>query len=163
MGDDAAEEELGAAVSAIWFKPYTAAEANARGRGTMLEALGIEVVEIGDDYIRARMPVDARTRQPGGVLHGGASVALAETLASWAATMASDPARQYCVGLEINANHVRAAAEGFVTGTARPLHLGRTTQIWEIRVENAAGKLVCVSRCTMAVLDRPSAYLRNKG
>ncbi|MGQ0677223.1 MAG: hotdog fold thioesterase [Rhodospirillales bacterium] len=147
---------------AIWFKPYTPAEANARGRNTMLETLGIELVEIGDDFLKARMPVDARTRQPGGVLHGGASVALAETLASWAATMATDPARQYCVGLEINANHVRAAAEGAVTGTARPLHLGRSTQIWEIRVENGEGKLVCVSRCTMAVLDRPSEYVGDK-
>jgi uncharacterized protein (TIGR00369 family) len=146
----------------IWFRPYTIAETNARGKGSMLEALGIELVEIGDDYLKARMPVDARTRQPGGVLHGGASVALAETLASWAATMATDPTRQYCVGLEINANHVRAASGGFVVGTARAAHLGRTTQIWEVRVENDAGKLVCVSRCTMAVLDRPSEYLKEK-
>ncbi len=147
---------------AIWFKNYTPAEANARGKDSMVEALGIELMEIGDDYLKARMPVDARTRQPGGVLHGGASVALAETLASWAATMATDPAKQYCVGLEINANHVRAVPSGYVTGVARPAHLGRTTQIWEIRIENEAGKLVCVSRCTMAVLDRPSEYLKEK-
>ena len=147
---------------AIWFKRYTAAEANARGKDSMLQTLGIELIEIGDDYLKARMPVDARTRQPGGVLHGGASVALAETLASWAATMTTDPSRQYCVGLEINANHVRAAADGHVTGIARPAHLGRTTQIWEIRIANDAGKLVCVSRCTMAVLDRPSEYLKEK-
>ena len=147
---------------AIWFKPYTPAEANARGKDSMLQHLGIELVEIGDDFLKARMKVDARTRQPGGVLHGGASVALAETLASWAATMVTDPAKQYCVGLEINANHVRAVPEGYVTGVARPAHLGRTTQIWEIRIENEAGKLVCVSRCTMAVLDRPSEYLKDK-
>ncbi len=121
MGDDApGEEELGAAMPAIWFKPYTPDEANARGKDSMLQALGIELVEIGEDYLKARMPVDARTRQPGGVLHGGASVALAETLASWAATMVTDPARQYCVGLEINANHVRAVAQGHVTGASRP-------------------------------------------
>lgn len=149
-------------MQAIWFKNYTPAEANARGKNSMLEHLGIELMEIGDDYLKARMPVDARTRQPGGVLHGGASVALAETLASWAATMVTDPAKQYCVGLEINANHVRAVPQGFVTGTARPAHLGRTTQIWEIRITNEEGKLVCVSRCTMAVLDRPSEYLRDK-
>ena len=147
---------------AIWFKAYTLEAANARGRNSMLEFLGIELTEIGEDFLRARMPVNERTRQPGGVLHGGASVALAETLASWAATMCVDPAKHYCVGLEINANHVRAAAQGHVTGTARPLHVGRATQVWEIRIENAEGKLVCVSRCTMVVLDRPSEYLKEK-
>ena len=160
MGDDApGEEEL---TMAIWFKTYTLGEANARGRNSMLETLGIELVEIGDDYLKGRVPVSERTRQPGGVLHGGASVALAETLASWAATMCVDPAKHYCVGLEINANHVRAASDGHVTGTARPLHLGRATHVWEIRIENADGKLVCVSRCTMAVLDRPSEYMKDR-
>lgn len=146
----------------IWFKSLTPAEANARAKDSMLAHLGIEMLESGDDYLKARMPVDARTRQPGGVLHGGASVTLAETLASWAATMCTDPARQYCVGLEINANHVRAVPSGHVTGTARPAHLGRTTQIWEIRIENDEGKLVCLARCTMAVLDKPSEYLKKK-
>ena len=112
------------------------------GKGTLLEHLGIELMEIGEDWLKARMPVDQRTRQPAGVLHGGASVALAETLASWAATFCVDPTKFHCVGLEINANHVRAATEGFVYGIARPFHLGRTTQIWDIRITGADGKLV---------------------
>ena len=144
---------------AIWFKPYTAAEANARGKDSMLQTLGIELIEIGDDYLKARMPVDARTRQPGGVLHGGASVALAETLASWAATFCVDPAKSHCVGLEINANHLRPVADGHVYGIARPLHLGRKTQLWDVRISTEDGKLICVSRVTMAVLDTPSEYL----
>jgi 1,4-dihydroxy-2-naphthoyl-CoA hydrolase len=104
------------------------------------------------------MPVDQRTRQPAGVLHGGASVALAETLASWAATFCVDPARHHCVGIEINANHLRPVAEGWVTGSARPVSLGRTIQVWEVRISNEQGKLVCVSRVTMAVLSVPSQY-----
>lgn len=143
----------------IWFAGFPLDEARARGKGTLLETLGIELLEAGDDYLKARMPVDARTRQPAGVLHGGASVVLAETLASWAATFCVDPARNHCVGLEINANHVRPVADGFVYGTARPLHLGRKTQLWDVRVATEDGKLVCVSRVTMAVLDTPSAYL----
>ncbi len=143
----------------IWRMPIDLEHANRRGRDTAVESLGIELVEVGDDFLRAKMPVDQRTRQPAGVLHGGASVLLAETLASWAATFCVDPARAHCVGLEINANHVRAVSEGEVIGTARPAHLGRSTQVWQIVIENADGKPVCLSRVTMAVLERPDGYL----
>jgi 1,4-dihydroxy-2-naphthoyl-CoA hydrolase len=119
---------------------------------TLLEALGIRVTAVGDDWLQGTMPVDHRTRQPYGLLHGGASVALAETLGSVAAMLTLDPGCERAVGLDINANHVRGVREGVVTGTARPLHLGRSTQVWEIRIENEAGQLVCVSRLTMAVV-----------
>ena len=124
---------------------------NALSRGTAIEALGIEFVDIGDDRLVATMPVDARTVQPYGLLHGGASVLLAETLGSSAGNMCVAEG-QRCVGLEINANHVRAVREGRVTGTARPLHIGRSTQVWEIRIEDARGRLACVSRLTLAVV-----------
>lgn len=143
---------------AIWFKEVSLEYARERGRETLLEHLGIEVVEVGDDYLKARMPVDARTRQPAGVLHGGASVALAETLASWAATFCIDPAKHHCVGIEINANHLRPVADGWVHGNARPVNLGRTIQVWEVRITNQQDKLVCISRVTMAVLNVPSQY-----
>jgi 1,4-dihydroxy-2-naphthoyl-CoA hydrolase len=143
---------------AIWFQEVSLDYARERGRGTLLEQLGIELVEVGADFLKARMPVDQRTRQPAGVLHGGASVALAETLASWAATFCVDPAQHHCVGIEINANHVRPAADGWVYGTARPVNLGRTIQVWEVRIVNADDKLVCISRVTMAVLNVPSRY-----
>ncbi len=123
---------------------------NASAAGTLAAALGIEISELGDDYLRGRMPVDQRTRQPFGLLHGGASVALAETLGSTAANLCLASGR--AVGLEINANHLRAATDGFVTGTARPLHIGRTTQVWEIRIEDEAGRATCVSRLTLAVV-----------
>lgn len=122
--------------------------------GTMLENLGIEFTEVGDDFISARMPVDQRTVQPLGLLHGGASLALAETLGSVAATCCVDPQAQYCVGLEINANHVKSAREGFVTGTTRPVHIGKRTQVWEIRIVNDKKELICISRITMAVIDK---------
>ncbi len=144
---------------AIWFDGFPLESARERSLETLVDHLGIELVEAGDDYLSARMPVDRRTRQPAGVLHGGASVALAETLASWAATYCVDRSKNHCVGLEINANHVRPVAEGWVTGTARPVHLGRSTQIWEVRItDDANGKLVCVSRVTMAVLNTPNRY-----
>lgn len=143
---------------AIWHGEFPVDYAHERGADCMIQHLGIEIVEAGEDFLRARMPVDARTRQPAGVLHGGASVALAETLASWAATFTVDRKRFHCVGMEINANHVRPVAEGFVEGVARPVHLGRGTQIWEIRITDGAGKLACISRVTMAVLARPSGY-----
>ncbi len=143
----------------IWHSPPSLAEANRIGRGSALEHCGIELTEIGNDYLCARMPVDRRTRQPAGVLHGGASVLLAETLASWAATFCVDTSRRHCVGLEINANHVRAVDSGYVTATARPLHLGRATQVWQVDIEDQQGRRVCVSRVTMAVLDMPSGYL----
>ncbi|HYM85969.1 MAG TPA: hotdog fold thioesterase [Pseudoxanthomonas sp.] len=125
---------------------------NARARGSMVETLGIVVTEAGSDWLRGTMPVDARTKQPYGLLHGGASVALAETLGSMAGGLCVDNATHAVVGLEINANHLRAAREGTVTGTARALHVGRSTQVWEIRIENEAGKPVCISRITLAVV-----------
>ena len=128
-----------------------------RSANTMIGHLGIEVTELGDDFVRARMPVDQRTVQPAGLLHGGASVALAETLGSMGAMLCVDPARFQVVGLEINANHVRAVRSGWVTGTARPLHRGKTTQLWEIRITDEADKLVCISRLTMAVLEKKPA------
>jgi 1,4-dihydroxy-2-naphthoyl-CoA hydrolase len=126
------------------------ASLNSGAVGTLSEALGIEISEIGHDYVRGRMPVDARTRQPDGLLHGGASVALAETLGSVAGDLCLAQGR--VVGLEINANHLRAVTEGFVHGTARPLHIGRSTQVWEIRIEDDGGRLTCVSRLTLAVV-----------
>jgi 1,4-dihydroxy-2-naphthoyl-CoA hydrolase len=141
---------------AIWFDERPVSEAGRHARGALVETLGIEVIEAGDDYLKGRMPVDRRTRQPAGVLHGGASVALAETLASWGAAFCVDRSRQSVVGMEINANHVRSASDGYVYGVARPAHLGRTSQIWEIRITDERGKLVCISRVTMAVLDTPT-------
>lgn len=125
---------------------------NALRRGSMVEHLGITLTDAGTDWLRGTMPVDARTRQPFGILHGGASVALAETLGSIAGNLCVDPASQRVVGLEINANHLRAVREGAVTGTARAVHVGRSTQVWEIRIENEDGKAVCISRLTLAVV-----------
>lgn len=142
----------------IWHAPISLDTLNQRGQGCANGLLGIELIEAGDDFLKGRMPVDARTRQPAGVLHGGVSVVLAETLASWAAACVVDPARFHCVGQEINANHVRAVESGWVEGVARPLHLGRSTHVWDVRISNEAGKLVCVSRVTMAVLATPNRY-----
>jgi len=142
----------------IWFGTPTLDDANSRRAGTMIEHLGIEFTELTDDMLAGTMPVDARTRQPAGVLHGGASVVLAETLASWAATFAVDREKFHCVGMEINANHLRPVPDGSVRGEARPINLGRTTQVWEIRILTDTGKLACISRCTMAVLAIPSQY-----
>jgi 1,4-dihydroxy-2-naphthoyl-CoA hydrolase len=140
----------------IWRILRSLEELNSGSAGTMVEHLGIEFTEISDDFIRGTMPVDGRTRQPYGVLHGGASVALAETLGSTGATMCVDAAQYQCVGQEINANHVRPAHQGLVTGTARPVHLGGRTHVWIIDIVNEAGKLVCTSRLTMAVIRRGS-------
>jgi 1,4-dihydroxy-2-naphthoyl-CoA hydrolase len=142
----------------IWFGSPSLDDANSKRVGTMLEHVGIEFTELTDDSLVARMPVDHRTHQPAHMLHGGASVVLAESLASWAATFAVDREKFHCVGMEINANHLRPVAEGWVRGEARPIALGRTTQVWEIRITNDDGKLVCISRCTMAVLAIPSQY-----
>lgn len=119
----------------------------------MVSHLGIEFISIGDDYIEATMPVDERTKQPMGLLHGGASVALAETLGSIAATLTLDMTKQYAVGLEINTNHLRAMRSGTVTGKATPVHIGRTTQVWSIEIRNEESKKVAISRITMAILD----------
>lgn len=139
----------------IWLNPsLTLADLNALNPNTLAGHIGIEFVEIGEDFLRATMPVDARTRQPFGLLHGGASVVLAETLGSVAANCCVDASRKACVGLEINANHVRGVREGIVTGTARPLHLGGSTQVWEIRITDAQERLVCVSRLTIAIISK---------
>jgi len=126
---------------------------NAWNRGCMVEHLGMLITEVGDDFLRGTMPVDARTKQPFGLLHGGASVALAESLGSLAGNLCIDDS-EMAVGLDINANHVRAVTEGVVTGTARPLHIGRSTQVWDIRIEDERGRLVCISRLTLAVVPR---------
>jgi uncharacterized protein (TIGR00369 family) len=135
----------------IWKHPVTVESLTAASRGTAVERLGIEFLEVGPDFIKGRVPVDERTRQPYGILHGGVSVVLAETLGSCAA-VACVAHGYHCVGLDINANHLKATAGGWVTGVARPLHLGRTTQVWQIDLRNEAGELTCVSRLTMAVL-----------
>jgi uncharacterized protein (TIGR00369 family) len=140
----------------LWKSPITLRELNAGRPGTLVGHLGIEFTEIGDDFIRGTMPVDARTRQPYGLLHGGASVALGETLGSTGATLCVDRQEYQCVGQEINANHVRAARTGLVTGTARPAHLGRLSHVWTIDIVNEAGKLVCILRLTVAVIRRGS-------
>lgn len=148
----------------IWFgRMVNLADLNALTPGTLLEQLGIEFIEIGDDYLKARMPVNHRTCQPAGLLHGGASLALAETLGSVAASLCVDPAQSSCLGLEVNANHIRAVSEGFVTGTASPLHLGRSTQVWEIRIHDERQKLVSVSRLTIAVIARYRDRTRIEG
>ncbi|KAB0667749.1 hotdog fold thioesterase [Oryzomonas japonica] len=134
----------------IWKSPATLEQITERSRNTLMEHLGIEYLEIGDDYLKARMPVDERTRQTAGILHGGASAALAETLGSIAAGLCVDRERQRIVGLEINANHIRPVTEGWVTGITRPIHVGKTTQIWEIRIHDERDKLVCISRLTVA-------------
>ncbi len=125
-----------------------------RGKGTMIDHVGIELLEQGDDYLKGRMPVDQRTRQPAGLLHGGASVVLAETLASLAAICCVDRDKHTCVGQEINANHVRSAKDGWVYGVAKPYYIGRGSQVWEVKITDERDKLVCISRVTMAVIGR---------
>ncbi|HET6255095.1 MAG TPA: hotdog fold thioesterase [Puia sp.] len=139
----------------IWFEAdLTADKLQPLATNTMGGHLGIEFTEVGEDFLKGRMPVDHRTRQPYGLLHGGASVALAETLGSVGAAMVVNHHQYNAVGLEINANHVRGVREGYVTGTARPLHIGRTTQVWEIRITDERDKLVCVSRLTVAIIAK---------
>ncbi len=144
----------------IWKSARPPAELNQGRSGTLIERLGIEFTEVGDDFIRGTMPVDKRTRQPYGLLHGGASVALAETLGSMGAAMCVDGEESQCVGQEINANHIRSARTGLVTGTARPVHLGNRTQVWVIDIVDEGGRLVCTSRLTVAVLRRRSTAAR---
>jgi len=138
----------------IWLTNTTVDRLNARSAESMPGYLGIEFIEIGEDYLKARMPVDQRTIQPIGILHGGASVALAETLGSVGALLCVDGTRKMVVGMEINANHIRPVRSGYVVGEAQPVHIGSSTQIWEIRITNDQGKLVCISRITLAVLDK---------
>ncbi|HEY4128543.1 MAG TPA: hotdog fold thioesterase [Gammaproteobacteria bacterium] len=138
----------------IWFKPFSVDDLNSYQQQTLVSHLGIRYTEVGEDFLSATMPVDERTKQPAGILHGGASVSLAETLGSTGANLVVDRDKFLCVGLEINANHVRSMREGEVSGTARPLHIGASTQVWEIKISDNSDKLVCISRITMAVLDR---------
>ena len=138
----------------IWFREIAVEELNQRGQNTMSEFLGIQFIEVGDDFLTATMPVNERTKQPIGILHGGANVVLAETVASTAANAVVDFNQFYCVGLEINANHLRSIKEGIVTAITSPIHLGRTTQVWQINIFNEAGKQTCVSRMTAAVITR---------
>ena len=138
----------------IWKMPINCQLLSERSKNTFAEFIGIEFTEVGDDYVKATLPVDQRTQQPLGLLNGGVSVALAETVASSAANYCVDQSVCYCVGLDINANHLRPAVSGLVTATAKPIHLGNKTQVWEIKIENDAGKLVCISRMTMAVVIR---------
>lgn len=139
----------------IWFdKDLSVEKIKPLGQKTMGEYLGIEWIEVGDNYLKATMPVDSRTKQPYGLLHGGASCVLAETLGSVASAMVIDHSKYLCVGIEINANHVRGVREGMVTGTTSPLHLGSTTHVWDIKIHDDKGKLVCVSRLTVAIMPR---------
>ncbi len=132
----------------------TVEQLNIFSKNSLAQNLGIEITRIGEDFVEARMPVDSRTVQPYGLLHGGASVALAETLGSLAAHCTVNDQNKSCVGLEINANHLKSVRNGFVTGIARPLHVGQRTQVWEIKITNEQNDLVCVSRITMAVIDK---------
>ena len=137
----------------IFKESATLESLNKWSRNTLAEHLGIEFTGIGDNYLEARMPVNDHTRQPFGLLHGGASVALAETLGSVAAALCVDPTK-FCVGLEINANHIKGVRDGFVKGITKPVHIGKQTQVWEIRLTNEADELVCISRITLAVLEK---------
>ena len=137
----------------IWHKKYTLDDLKLLHKNTMQEFLGIEFLEIGDDFLKARMPVNERTKQPMGLLHGGANVTLAESLGSVASVMCIDLEKKSCVGLEINANHIRAVRSGYVYGITQPVHLGRTTQIWEIKIFDESDKLTCISRITNAILE----------
>ena len=139
---------------AIWFREITPELLNERGANTMSDYLGIRFIEVGEETLKATMPATARTKQPIGIIHGGANVVLAETIASTAANCVVDLDMCYCVGLEINANHIRSVKEGLVTAVTRPIHIGRTTQIWQIDITNEAGKLTCVSRMTASVVPR---------
>jgi len=138
----------------IWFTPVTTEHLNRFSEKTMVQHIGIVFTEVGDTYLKAKMPVDERTIQPAGLLHGGASLVLAETLGSVAAYLCLDPKSKTCVGLEINANHIRSVSSGFVYGHVNPIHIGNSTHIWEIRITDENDQLVCVSRITMAVLDK---------
>lgn len=138
----------------IWFQSADIQDLNRLSENTMVSHIGIEFTEIGPDYIRAKMPVSQHTHQPDGLLHGGASVVLAETLGSIASNLCIDRTKKICVGLDINANHIRSARAGYVTGTTKPIHIGASTHIWEIRITNEKESLICIARLTMAVLEK---------
>jgi len=138
----------------IWFKDFTLDELNKRSANTLADFIDIKFIDIGDDFLKATMPANERTKQPIGIVHGGANVVLAETIASTAANMVVDLEKFYCVGLEINANHLRSVRDGFVTGIATPIHLGRSTQVWHIDIFDESMKKTCVSRMTASILSR---------
>lgn len=138
----------------IWFITPTPEILNQRGENTMADFLEIHFTEVGDDFLKATMPASPKTRQPLGIVHGGANVVLAETIASTAANAVVNFETSYCVGLEINANHLRSVREGLITAITRPIHLGRSTQVWHIELSNEQGELTCISRMTAAVLQR---------
>jgi len=138
-----------------WFdKNVSVEDLKPLGKETMTEYLGIEWVEVGKNFLKAKMPVDHRTIQPYGLLHGGASCVLAETIGSVASHLVIDPSVFYCVGIEINANHIRSAKDGFVYGTCSPLHIGSSTHVWDIRITNEEEKLICISRLTVAIMKK---------
>jgi len=138
----------------IWKTPIDIATLNKRGENTLASHCDITFTEFGDDYLCATMPIDERTKQPIGIMHGGASCVLAETVGSTAANFCVDIEKQYCVGLDINTNHIRSVRSGLVTGTTKPFHIGRSTQVWSIEIVNENNQLVSINRLTMAVLDR---------
>ena len=138
----------------IWLMDVNLDIVNARGKNTMGDFLGIEFIEVGDDFMTAKMPVNERTKQPAGIMHGGASCVLAETVGSTAAQFCVDMREYYCVGLDINTNHIRAMRSGYVFGKAKPYHLGKSTQVWGIEIRDEEDKLVSVTRLTMAVLKK---------
>ncbi|HYV94764.1 MAG TPA: hotdog fold thioesterase [Chitinophagales bacterium] len=138
----------------LWKQNWTLEKLHEAHKNTMQEYIGIEFLEIGDDFLRARMPVDHRTVQPMGLLHGGASVVLAESLGSLASLMIIDMEKNAVVGLEINANHIKASREGFVYGITKPVHIGRSTHVWEIKIYNEQNQLTCISRITNAILEK---------
>jgi len=139
----------------IWFNPeIQLAHFKDLGKNTLGEHLGMQFTEIGDNFLKAIMPVDYRTKQPYGLLHGGASVALAETLGSVGSALIIDPNLFMCVGLEINANHLRSAKGGFVTGIATPIHIGASTHVWDIKITDEREKLLCISRLTVAIIKK---------
>lgn len=139
----------------FWKHDTTLEALNEMSKNTMAETLNMRFTELGEDFLKLSMPVNSATHQPYGLLHGGASAALAETAGSVAGFLCIDPERQVCVGMEINCNHLRGKRDGVITATARPLHIGATTHVWDIKITDEAEKLVCVSRLTMAVLKKP--------
>ncbi|WP_133131226.1 hotdog fold thioesterase [Legionella yabuuchiae] len=140
--------------NSIWFKNITTEDLNRRGENTMAAYLGITFVDVGEESLTATMPVTERTKQPIGILHGGANVVLAETVASTAANAVVDLDKFYCVGLEINANHIRSTREGHVKAITYPIHIGRTTHVWQVDIYNQEGKRTCISRMTASVISR---------
>jgi uncharacterized protein (TIGR00369 family) len=138
----------------IWLERPTVEELMKRTRNTLAESIGMEYLEVGDDYIKARIPVDERTRQPYGLLHGGASLALAETLGSVGPRFCIDQSKKNSVGLEVNGNHLKAVSDGYVYGTARPIHMGSRTHVWDVRITDDNDRLIHIARVTTAIIDK---------